>query len=227
MRTSNPALGASTFTRFGSQESSSATMTVQGTVNRTAFLLLLLVCAAAFTWRMVGSATSMGEVFPWMIGGLIAGLILAVITMVKKDWAMFTGPLYAVAEGLFIGAISALFETKYPGIVPQAAGITFGVLFALLAVYKLRIIKVTENFRLGITAATGGIFLVYLATMILRLFGVPVPYIHGAGIVGIGFSLFVVVIASLNLVPISTSLKKARNTKPRSTWNGTALSAFL
>jgi uncharacterized YccA/Bax inhibitor family protein len=112
----------------------------------------------------------------------------------------FTAPIYALLEGLFLGGISAIFEAQYPGIVIQAVSLTFGTLFCLLLAYRSGIIKVTENFKLGVAAATGGIALIYLATLVLGLFGVRMPFIHESGLIGIGFSLFVVVIAALNLV---------------------------
>jgi uncharacterized YccA/Bax inhibitor family protein len=111
-----------------------------------------------------------------------------------------TAPLYAVLEGLAIGGISAFFEARFPGIVIQAVALTFGTLLCLLLVYKARIIKVTAHFRLGVVAATGGIALIYFITIVLGFFGIRMPYIHDSGIIGIGFSLFVVTIAALNLV---------------------------
>ena len=113
---------------------------------------------------------------------------------------MVTAPIYAILEGLFLGGISAVFESRFPGIVIQAVALTFGVLFCLLAAYTTRLIKVTQNFRLGVVAATGGIVIIYAISFIGGLFGLNVPYIHESGIIGIGFSLFVVVIAALNLV---------------------------
>src|SRR5690606_27427037 len=103
-------------------------------------------------------------------------------------------------EGFFLGAISALYNHLYEGIVMQAVMLTFGTLFALLFAYRSGLIKATENFQLGVVAATGGIALVYLATIELRMFGKDIPMIHDNGLIGIGFSLFVVVIAALNLV---------------------------
>ena len=99
-----------------------------------------------------------------------------------------------------LGGISAMFELQFPGIVIQAVGLTFGTLLALLVAYSTGVIKATENFKLGVTAATGGIFIVYMVTFVLRFFGIEVSFIHGNGLMGIGFSLFVVVIAALNLV---------------------------
>ena len=145
-----------------------------------------------------------GEFFaaiqPWLWGGLIAGLVLALITIFAPKAAPFTSPLYALAEGLFLGALSAFVEMQYPGIAFQAVGLTFCTLFAMLVLYTTGVIRATPAFRRGIMAATFGIMMIYLLSWILRMFGVEVPYIHGSGLVGIGFSLFVVVIAAMNLV---------------------------
>lgn len=135
-----------------------------------------------------------------MWGGAIGGLVLALITVFKKTWAPVTAPLYALVEGFFLGAISAVYNAQFGGIVMQAVMLTFGILFALLFAYRSGLIKATENFKLGVVAATGGIALVYLASIALGFFGIKIPLIHESGLVGIGFSLFVVVIASLNLV---------------------------
>jgi uncharacterized YccA/Bax inhibitor family protein len=130
----------------------------------------------------------------------LAGLVLALFTIFKKEWSAFTAPAYAVAEGLSLGAVSALFEVRYPGIVLQAVGLTFGTLAALLVAYKTGVIKATENFKLGVVAATGAIALFYLFGFVLRLFGITMPLIHSSGTFGILFSLGVVVVAALNLV---------------------------
>ena len=130
----------------------------------------------------------------------IGGFVAALVTVFKKEWAPVTAPLYALVEGFFLGAISAMYNFMYEGIVLQAVMLTFGTLFALLFAYRSGLIKATENFKLGVVAATGGIALVYLATIVLGFFGVSIPLIHESGLVGIGFSLFVVVIAALNLV---------------------------
>ena len=146
------------------------------------------------------AAGEIAVVLPWIAGGAIGGLIVAIITVFKKHWSYVTAPIYALLEGLMLGGISAMMEAIYPGIVFQAIALTFGVLFSLLFAYKTRLIKVTENFKLGVAAATGGIFLIYLVSWIAGMFGTGIPYIHESGLIGIGFSLFVVVIAALNLV---------------------------
>ena len=142
----------------------------------------------------------MSSVAPWLMLGVIGGFIAALVTIFKKSWAPVTAPIYALLEGLVLGGISAITEVKFPGVPMQAVGLTFGTLVALLLVYRAGIIKVTDNFRLGVIAATGGIALFYLATMIMGFFGVRFPTVFGTGPVGIAISVFVVIVAALNLV---------------------------
>lgn len=205
MRSGNPALKESTFLDLGSGAVVSrgdGTMSLGGTVNKTGVLLLLAVLTATFAWTQTltpdGALAPAAPIYLW--GGAIGGLVLALVTVFKKTWSPVTAPLYALVEGFFLGAISAIYNARFEGIVMQAVLLTFGTLFALLFAYRSGLIKATENFKLGVVAATGGIALVYLATFALRMFGKDVPMIHESGLVGIGFSLFVVVIASLNLV---------------------------
>jgi uncharacterized YccA/Bax inhibitor family protein len=199
MRTSNPALNDQTFAQFGYAQAGEA-MTVQGAVNKTGILLLCVLLTTFWTWRQFFLTSNPASVMPWMIGGVIGGLVVALITTFKPQWASVTSPIYALLEGLFIGGVSALAENQYPGIVIQAVGLTFGTCLAMLMAYTSGLIKATENFKMGVVAATGGIALVYLVSIILNLFGVHVPFIYDNGLFGIGFSVFVVVIAALNLV---------------------------
>lgn len=199
MRTANPALSDKTF-EVDRSATSKGVMTINGTVNKTGMLLGICVFVAAFSWDKAFAAENPGTLYPWMIGSAIGGFVIALITVFKKTAAPITAPLYAAVEGVFIGIMSAFFEMQFPGIVFQAALLTFGVLFALLIAYRTGLIKATENFKLGVAAATGGVFLVYMASMVLGFFGISIPLIHESGLVGIGFSLVVVVIASLNLV---------------------------
>jgi uncharacterized YccA/Bax inhibitor family protein len=195
IKSSNPALNADIFLKARALSSSKETMTVQGTVNKTALLLVCVIFTASWTWSMpLQQAMSLG------FAGAIGGLIFALITVFKKQSAHITAPIYALLQGLFLGGISSMLEQRYPGIVIQAVGLTFGTLFCLLGAYKSGLIKVTENFKLGVAAATGGIALFYLVSFILGFFGIHFSAIHGSGLMGIGFSIVVVVIASLNLV---------------------------
>lgn len=193
MRTSNPTLSDKAFMNLASTGES---MTVDGVVNRSFIMFLLLLAPAAYVWSLGDSP----YVSMFMIGGIIGGLVLALITVFKKTWSPVTAPMYAFFEGMVIGGLSLLFERSFPGIVVQAVALTFGVFFAMLFLYKSRIIKVTEKFRMGVFAATMGIMLVYVISIVLGFFGMNIPMIHESGLVGILFSVFVVIIAALNLV---------------------------
>ena len=159
-----------------------------------------MIAGAFFTWNQALVQADNALLFPLMLGGAIGGLIVAMVTIFKKEWSPVTAPIYAILEGLFLGGISSLLNQAYPGIVLQAVGLTFGVALSLLLVYRSGLIKVTDNFRLGVAAATGGIFLVYLVSFVMSFFGMRIPLIHESGLIGIGFSVFVVAIAALNLV---------------------------
>jgi uncharacterized YccA/Bax inhibitor family protein len=200
MRTANPALNSGVFTTTGARDSRGG-MTINGTVNRAGILVLLVVAAAWFSWSqstVVGSRIV--SVSPYTTIGAIGGFIVALITIFAKKTAPITAPIYAVLEGLFLGGISAVFEARFPGIAAQAVFATFGTLLGLLLAYRSGLIRATENFKLGVFAATAGIALLYLVGFILSFFGKGIPYIHESGWFGIGFSLFVVTIAALNLV---------------------------
>ncbi|HEY3898728.1 MAG TPA: Bax inhibitor-1/YccA family protein [Chthoniobacter sp.] len=173
-------------------------MTVQGAVNKTAVLLAITVVSAAYTWQLFWKGDT--NLNGWIIGGALSGFIIAMITSFKPMWSPVTAPIYAMCEGLFIGALSSLFEQRLPGVVMQAVMLTFGTLAALLGAYSMGIIRATTAFRRGVIAATGGIFLLFLVSIGLSFFHIQIPGIFGSGPIGIVFSLVVVVIASLNLV---------------------------
>ena len=153
-----------------------------------------------FSWSRYSGPESAAALYPLMIGGAIVGFVLALITAFKKPWAPITAPLYAAVEGVFIGALSAIFEARFPGIVIQAVGLTFGTMAALLLAYRSGLIKVTERFKLGVFAATGGVVLLYLANFAMGFFGHSIGFVNGSSGIGIAFSAVVVVIAALNLV---------------------------
>ncbi len=205
MKTSNPALGEKTFqelsgSQYGGFVGTQARMTLNGTVNKTGILLVCAIATAGWTWLQFMESGNPASVGPWMMIGLIGGLICAMVTIFKKEWSPVTAPAYALLEGLGLGGISAVFELRYPGIAIQAVGLTFGTLFVLLFAYRSGLIRVTDKLRLGIVAATGGIAVFYLLEMVLGFFGIHFTTINGSGIIGIGFSLLVVGIAALNLV---------------------------
>ena len=196
MRSGNPVLADQTFrdTRVAYGEE---VMTVQGTVNKTMLALAVLVVAAAYTWNL-GVGNPRVPVLTTV--GVFGGLAAALATSFRPTWAPISAPIYAALEGLALGGISVSFEARYPGMVSQAVFLTFGTLGALLLAYRSGLIPVTDNVRLGIAAATGGIMVVYLVGFVMSFFGAHIPLIHGSGMMGIGFSLLVVGVAALNLV---------------------------
>jgi uncharacterized YccA/Bax inhibitor family protein len=196
MRSGNPALHADTFARAPAMPGAEQ-MTLGGTVNKTGLSLFILLIAASYIWNRGATDPALPV---WVFGSVIGGFIVAIATTFKKTWAPITTPVYAALEGVALGGISVIFESQYPGIVSQAVFLTFGTLAALLLAYRSGLVRATENFKLGIFAATGGIALLYLASFVLGFFGMSVPLIHSSGTWGILFSLFVVVIAALNLV---------------------------
>ena len=205
-KSSNPVFGKNIFNQSASSIDDGV-MTVNGTINKTGLMLLIVIFAATFTWRKFFGAIDPAipgaipdGILGWMIGGAIGGFILALITTFSPRRAAMTAPIYAVFEGLFLGAISAMFEAMYPGLVMRAVMLTFGVFIIMLVMFRTGTIQVTEKFRTVIFAATGGIALVYLVSFIASMFGAHFSFMYGNGLVGIGFSLMVVVIAALNLI---------------------------
>ncbi len=225
----NPALNEQTFNQFGMDYDRAGaltaprpdTMTMSGTVWKTALLLLAVVASGTFTWGLmmefvntpadqIATLPAWKTPMPWMLGGIFGGLALALVIVFKPTTAPYLSPVYAVVKGLFLGAVSALYEAQFGagtaggmalnGIVAQAIGLTFGVAAAMLIAYATRIIRVTEKLRAGIVIATGGVFLFYLVAIALGFFGIQVPLLHSSGPLGIGLSLVIVAIAAFNLL---------------------------
>ncbi|MEC7863475.1 MAG: Bax inhibitor-1/YccA family protein [Bacteroidota bacterium] len=194
MRSGNPALSKKTFENL--TPTANGVMTLDGAVNKTAISMGLLLLAAYYTYS--------NAIMDYIWVGFIGGFVVALITIFKKEWSPTTVPIYAVLEGLALGGISKVYANAFePGIVPQAIMLTLGILFSLLFAYKTKIIRATENFKLGVFAATAGIGVVYLISFLMSLFGsggLPVMNPTNSSMLSVGFSLFVVIIASLNLV---------------------------
>ncbi|MGH2470998.1 MAG: Bax inhibitor-1/YccA family protein [Candidatus Limnocylindria bacterium] len=191
-RSGNPVLGDKTFDGLAT---TGAAMTLDGTVNRSFALVFIL---------MVGAWISVVAGPGYALLGAIAGFVLALVTVFRKQWAPITAPLYAFAQGLFIGGISVMLEVTYPGIVLPAVSLTVGIFVAFLLIYRTRVIRVTEKLRLAVFAATGGVVLVYLASLVLSLVGVQVGFLNevmaGSGALGIGVNVLVIGIAAFNLL---------------------------
>lgn len=198
MRTSNPALNAKAFQ--GEGVALGEAMTLKGTVNKTGLLLICVIATAAWTWNIFMHSQNPQAVMGLAAIGGIGGFIFALVTIFKKTWAPVTAPIYALLEGLVLGSVSAILESRYHGIAIQAVSLTFGTLVVLLLAYRSGLIPVTQKFKLGVMAATGGIALFYLVSIVLGFFGVHFTTINGAGPIGIAFSVFVVIVAALNLV---------------------------
>lgn len=176
-------------------------MTVKGTLQKFGFLFLMVMGTAFYSWKEFAGG---GNVQPLILIGAIGGLIVAIVMMFKKEWAPWLAPAYALLEGLFVGAISAYYNFAFaeqaPGIVINAVGLTFGTAIAMYLLYSFKIIKATAKFKAIIITATAGIAVFYLITWVLSFFGITIPFLHEGSALGIGFSVFVVALAALNLI---------------------------
>ncbi|MFT5998512.1 MAG: putative YccA/Bax inhibitor family protein [Neolewinella sp.] len=184
------------------QRAETAPMTVSGAVNKSLIMGALLLITALYSY------TNPSPMFLW--GGAIGGLILVVLMSFKKHLSPTLAPIYALLEGLFVGSLTAMYAAGFGGgIVFQAVLLTIALLFMMLFVYKAGLIKVTQKFRTGIMMATGGIFLVYMINIGLSFFGINMPFLHDGGMIGIGISLFIIGIATLNLLLDFDSFERA------------------
>ncbi len=219
MLSSNPVLRQDAFQSdlpaYAQAQVRSDLMTVRGTATKSLILLFIVVAFASVTWQM-STGTSAGNATPWILGGVVGGLVLALITMFKHAWAPITAPLYAIAQGLFLGGVSAMYEARFgtgagsaggtvnglplDGIVVQAVGLTLAVAGSMFALFALRVITVTEKFRAGVTMAVGAVALYYIATVVLNLLGVSIPMLHGSGPLSLGISAIIIVIAAVTLL---------------------------
>ncbi len=201
-KSSNPALNDKIFQRT-IHISEEGTMTVKGTLNKFLFIFIMAMCTSVYSWFAVEKGQN---VAPMIMIGAFGGLGLAIIMSFKMQWAKYLAPAYGLCEGLFLGAISAIFSNmfaeKAPYLVIQAVLLTFGVVLAMWTLYRTRIIKVTNRLRMIIIGATGGIFIFYMLTWVLGFFNVSIPFMNplNGSLFGIVFSLIVVGVAALNLL---------------------------
>jgi len=214
-KSSNPVFKEQVFSKKYS--TSSEAMTVNGTINKTALMLLLVIAGALFTWNKFFEAIAINPesgtaaVLPWLAVGGIGGIVAALVTIFRPQISGVSAPIYAMFEGLLLGGLSAIFESMYTGIVMRAVALTLAVFFAMLFLYRSGIIKVTKKFMMGVFAATAGVALVYLVSFIGGFFGMEFSFLHGNSNFSIGFSLVVVAIAALNLVLDFSFIEKASN----------------
>ncbi|MGH8138716.1 MAG: Bax inhibitor-1/YccA family protein [Steroidobacteraceae bacterium] len=199
-RSGNPGLTDKTFASQPLPAAAGERMTLQGSINKSFLLLVVLLAGALWPWSQYLATGDASVVSTSVLIGAVGGLVLALIISFRPPMAPYLALPYAALEGLAIGGISALLERRYPGIAIQAVGLTFGVLAAMLLAYKMRLIRATERFRAIVIGATGAIALVYVLSMVLGLFHINVPVLNEATPLGIVVSLVIVGVAALNLV---------------------------
>lgn len=198
MRSSNPVMTGKIYEKAGSAVSGE-TMTINGTINKIGLMLLLVIAAAAYTWNMV-MGDNPGQANTMAIIGAVGGFIMAMVTIFRPKASGYTAPVYAILEGMFLGAISAVINARYPGVAFQAVLLTIGTLFSMLFLYRSGHIRATPKFRRGVMMATGAIFFAYLISWIMSMFGMSMGFMHSSGPLGIGINLVIIVVAALNLI---------------------------
>ena len=198
MRSSNPVMTGRIYEKAGSALSDNV-MTINGTINKIGLMLLLVIVSASYTWNLV-LGDDPGRVGTLAIVGGIGGFIMAMVTVFSPKSSPYTAPVYAILEGMFLGAISAVINARYPGVAFQAVLLTIGTLFTMLFLYRSGTIRATPKFRRGVMMATGAVFFAYMISWIMSLFGMPMGFMHSSGPLGILISLVIIVIAALNLI---------------------------
>lgn len=194
---SNPMLNSSVF-YDEKNETSMGVMTVEGAVNKTLFLSILLFASAVSTWYLLPQYVTL--TYPITIWAALVWFLMVLSMTFLKKYSKYLAVIYAIVEWVFVWAISSLFEAAYPGIVMQGVALTFAVFALMLVLYRWRIIKVTAKLRAWIIVATLAVAVIYLISFILSFFSITFPYIHEAGAIWIWFSIFVVWLAAFNLL---------------------------
>ncbi len=211
---SNPAFSEQIFSRART-ESSSTTMTVKGTAQKSMLMLLLVILGAVYTWNLFFSTVpelAIPKMTTWMIVGGIGGLVTALITVFAPKYSPYTAPLYSILQGLLLGGLSAFMAAQYTGqIVMQAVGLTFATFFLMLLAYQTGAIKATAKFKTGVIVATGAIALMYFISFIASFFGISMSFMHDSSPLSIGISLVVVGVAALNLILDFDFIEKGAN----------------
>lgn len=212
-KTGNPTLTEKIFDKSLHENAKAfGVMSIRGTLNKFGFLLLMVMASAMYVWNL-HEEVNVATANTYMIGGAIGGFVLALVMMFKPNWAGYIAPAYGILEGLFIGGISAffneMFAKSYPNLILHAVGLTMGVALAMFLLYSFRIINVTDRLRSIVMSATMGIGLFYLIVWVLGLFGVDMGFAFDSSPLSIGISLFIVGIASFNLLLDFDSIEKA------------------
>ncbi|MFA9388788.1 MAG: Bax inhibitor-1/YccA family protein [Prolixibacteraceae bacterium] len=206
-RTSNPIFGKKTFEQAYTSTYGDEQMTLNGTINKTALVLLFVISTAFYTWQKffevynpADPSLAVSSVMKYLLIGGIGGFIIAIVATFTPKWSGFTTPIYAIFEGMFLGGLSAMFEAQFPGLVIKAVALTFAVFLSMLFIYRQGIIKVTGKFKRGMLSAMFGLMMVYLVSWIAGMFGADVSYLYGGGTFGLIFSLIVTGISAFSLM---------------------------
>lgn len=193
---SNPMMGQFKKMQHGQTialEHQGEAMTIDGTINKT--MLMLLLVAVVTGWSFFNPSSTL------MYVGMFGGLGIAIFLSFKPHLAPILAPIYAILEGLFLGAVTYSFAASFDGIIYYAVGLTIFTFASMLLLYRMNIIPITEKFRMGVAAATGGIFLMYLFAFISsHFFGVDPIYLHDGSLLAIGLSIVIIGVAALNLL---------------------------
>jgi uncharacterized YccA/Bax inhibitor family protein len=205
---SNPMLGEEKYKSVldASLVEQGQTMTAQGAVNKTLILMTIMLASGTISFM-----------YPSMIlvwTGVIGGAIVYFITSSNPSRAPYLAPVYAILEGLLVGAVTKIYMLAFaPGLIFQAVTITFAILFMMLMIYKSGMIKVTEKLRAGITMAVGAVMIFYLINIVCHFIGINIPFIHDGGMLSIGITLVIIVIASMNLLLDFDNIEKGEAMK--------------
>ena len=187
--------------RNGDSRALNGRMTQAGAVNKSIILGLILLVGAVIGFLYANPII--------VFGGAIVGLILVVVMSFKQNLSPTLAPVYAAVEGLFVGGVSGYYAlAAFPGIIFQAVALTMAVFFLMLFLYKSGAIKVTQKLRAGVMMATGAVLVVYVLSFALSFFGIAIPYLHEGGMIGIGISLLIIGVASMNLLLDFDNFKK-------------------
>lgn len=195
MRTSNPILNRD----LDVQILDGAPMTVSGAINKTLVLIICALIPAAAVW-FLASINYIDKVSMIMTIGIIVGLISAFVIIFKNNTAPYLAPVYAFAEGAFLGGISVMLEARFPGIAIQAVTLTFGALLAMLALFRFKIVQATQQFKSTIFSAMCAIMVMYLVAIVASFFGVQLPFIYSGGPFGIAISVIICLVAAFSLI---------------------------
>lgn len=198
----NPVLSRAGFEDAALQDAAAgATMTLAGTIRKTLLLLAIAAAGTLYAWTgMPGVGLTETTIYPLMIGGFVAGVALLIATSFNPDIASVTGPVYAALQGVVLGVVTLVLNTTYPGLPMQALVLTAAVMLIMLTAYRTGLIRASERLRTIVVSCTGAIFMFYVIAFAMSLFGLRIPFLHEGGVIGIGFSLFVVGLAAFNLI---------------------------